>query len=218
MPLILAVEPDRVQASHLSSMVRGRLHAELVLADAAEAALAKLGARVPDLILTSALLSTKDEAALADWLRKLDSAAAAHVQTLTIPLLEAPAPPQSPSRTGIFSLAALAERTSSPAAMDGCDPAVFAEQCAEYLAHDAKDRADEDDVAEVAAPITIEKRVVEAPPVVAKPSPLVVSVSNHEPIEAIVEPPPPPQMTESAGEGIEIDLTALLDEKVFQQL
>src|SRR5262245_66661348 len=127
MPLILAVEPDRLQAHHLSSMVRGRLRAELVLADAAETALAQLGGRVPDLILTSALLSAKDETALADWLRTLNGAAA-HVQTLTIPMLEAPAQRQSPSRTGIFSLAALNDRVSSPAAPDGCDPAVFAEQ------------------------------------------------------------------------------------------
>src|SRR5262245_44385065 len=166
MPLILAVEPDRLQANHLSSMVRGRLRAELVLADAAETALAKLGDRVPDLILTSALLSAKDETALADWLRKLDSAAAAHVQTLTIPVLEAPAPRQSPSRTGIFSLAALADRVSSPAAPDGCDPAVFAEQCAEYLERAAKDRAAGDDVAEVEAPAAIKRAIVEPPPVV----------------------------------------------------
>src|SRR5262245_48091935 len=169
MPLILAVEPDRLQASHLSSMVRGRLRAELVLADAAETALAQLGERIPDLILTSALLSTKDETALADWLRRLDGAVAAHVQTLTIPVLEAPAQRQSPSRTGIFSLAALSERASSPAAPDGCDPAVFAEQCAEYLKRAAKDRADVDVVAEVEPPAAIEKPVIDASPIVIPP-------------------------------------------------
>jgi hypothetical protein len=64
MPLILAIEPDRKQAGQLTAMVRGRLHAELVLADSAERALAALGQRIPDLVLTSALLSPKDESAL----------------------------------------------------------------------------------------------------------------------------------------------------------
>ncbi len=91
MPLILAIEPDRRQANQLNAMVRGRLHAELVLAGTAEDALAALGDRVPDLILTSALLSPKDECALADRLRVLDGAAA-HVQTLTVPVLAPPSP------------------------------------------------------------------------------------------------------------------------------
>ena len=76
MPLILAIEPDRRQASQLTAMVRGRLHAELVLGESAERALAALGQRVPDLILTSALLSPKDENALGERLRALDGAAA----------------------------------------------------------------------------------------------------------------------------------------------
>src|SRR5688572_14657942 len=76
MPLILAIEPDRQQANELAAIVRGRLRAELILADTAEPALVALGDRVPDLILTSALLSTKDEAVLAERLRMLDAAAA----------------------------------------------------------------------------------------------------------------------------------------------
>ena len=55
------------------------------LGDSAESALRALGERVPDVILTSALLSPRDEAVVAGWLRALD-AAAAHVQTLTIPV------------------------------------------------------------------------------------------------------------------------------------
>jgi hypothetical protein len=73
---------------------------------------------------------------LAEWLRTLDIAAA-HVQTLTCPVLETPAK-ASPGRTGIFAL--LPERVSSPAAPDGCDPAVFAEQCAAYLERAAAER------------------------------------------------------------------------------
>src|SRR5437667_3825427 len=102
MPLILAIEPDRHQASQLTAVVRGRLRAELVLADSAERALAALGDRVPDLVVTSAFLSPKDETALADWLRALD-ATAAHVQTLTIPVLDAPRPRAHAGR-GVLSV------------------------------------------------------------------------------------------------------------------
>jgi len=131
MALILAIEPDRRQANQLNSMVRGRLRAELVLGDSAERALAALGDRVPDLILTTALLSPKDETALADRLRKLDGTAA-HVQTLTIPMLASPRSQASGgSRGGVLS-ALIGDRPQS-AMIEGCDPAVFAEQCAAYL-------------------------------------------------------------------------------------
>jgi len=128
MALILAVEPDRHQASQLAAIARGRLRAELVIEGTAERALAALGDRVPDLILTAALLSPKDEAALAERLRALDSAAA-HVHTLTIPVLAAP---RSRPRIGGM-LSALRRDKSQAAEPDGCDPAVFAEQCATYL-------------------------------------------------------------------------------------
>jgi hypothetical protein len=128
MPLILAVEPDRHQASQLTAIARGRLHAELVIEATAERALAALGDRVPDLILTAALLSPKDEAALGDRLRALDSAAA-HIPTITIPVLAAP---RSRPRLGGM-LSALRREKPQASEVDGCDPAVFAEQCATYL-------------------------------------------------------------------------------------
>jgi hypothetical protein len=130
MPLILAIEPDRRQASQLTAMVRGRLHAELVLGESAERALAALGQRVPDLILTSALLSPKDENALGERLRALDGAAA-HVQTLTIPVL-ASGSGRGGSRAGGV-LSALRREKAKLATHEGCDPGVFAEQCKEYL-------------------------------------------------------------------------------------
>ncbi len=86
MPLILAIEPDRRQASKVAAIVKNRLHAEIVSGDTTEHAVEALAGRVPDLILTSLLLSRKDEAALADWLRESDEAGA-HVQTLVIPVL-----------------------------------------------------------------------------------------------------------------------------------
>ena len=127
MALILAIEPDRNQANQLTAMARGRLHADLVIEATAERAFAELGDRVPDLILTAALLSPRDEAALGERLRALESAAA-HVHTLTIPVLAAP---RSRPRVGGMLSALRRDRASSE--LDGCDPAVFAEQCATYL-------------------------------------------------------------------------------------
>jgi len=145
MALILAIESDRRQVTYLTAMVRGRLRAELVLGDSAEDALQRLGDRVPDLILASALLSPKDEQALGDRLRRLNGVAA-HVQTLTLPVLGPPAPQTTSARGGVLS-ALLGDRGPA-SAPDGCDPAVFAEQCQEYLrrAEEEKDarRHDED--------------------------------------------------------------------------
>jgi hypothetical protein len=128
MDLILAIEPDRRQANQLRSIVRTRLGAELVLAESAERGLAALGDRVPDLILTSALLSPKDEILLDKRLHALNSAAS-HIQTLTIPMLGSP----KPEKNGGGMLSALGLGRSRAIIPDGCDPAVFADRCAEYL-------------------------------------------------------------------------------------
>ena len=182
MALILAIEPDRRQANQLNSMVRGRLRAELVLGDSAERALAALGDRVPDLILTTALLSPKDETALADRLRKLDGTAA-HVQTLTIPMLASPrSQASSGSRGGVLS-ALIGDRPQS-AMIEGCDPAVFAEQCAAYLERAAAERASHahliDERFEEPAP------AVERPPIVREPEFVedFVSVQAETPVAA----------------------------------
>jgi hypothetical protein len=90
MPLILAIEPDKRQSSQLAAVVKG-LHAELVHRAGAAEALGALQGRVPDLVLTTSLISPKDDSALAAHLREL-GAAAAHVQTVTIPLLGTAAP------------------------------------------------------------------------------------------------------------------------------
>src|SRR5262249_689113 len=159
MPLILAIEPDKRQASQLTAMVRGRLHAEFVLGDTAERALAALGQRVPDLILTSPLLSPKDEAALGERLRALDGAAA-HVQTLTTPVLASSSGRglSVGSATGLLS--ALRRDKSSPSTSAGCDPGVFAEQCREYLERAATERQlfeEQRQVAEEAAAVKAKK-------------------------------------------------------------
>src|SRR5205814_9485345 len=85
MPIILAIEPDRRQAAHLAGVVRHKVEAELILANTTEGALDAIGNRVPDMVLVPALLSPQDDAALAAALRVI--AAAAHVRTLTIPVL-----------------------------------------------------------------------------------------------------------------------------------
>src|SRR5215813_15256992 len=86
MQLILAIEPDRRQAQQITSMVRAHLNAELVIAGSTSKALKALGERVPDIILTPALLPPADDALLADRLRELGPAAG-HIQAVTIPIL-----------------------------------------------------------------------------------------------------------------------------------
>jgi hypothetical protein len=134
MPIILAIEPDRRQAAHVSAIVRHRVGAELILADTTEAALDAIGSRVPDLVLVPALLSPQDDAALNAALRVI--AAAAHVRALTIPVFANGVEPES--RGGLLSRWM---RGRSDASSDGCDPAVFAEQIKEYLREAAAERA-----------------------------------------------------------------------------
>ena len=128
MPLILAIEPDRKQAGRLTLLTRGLPGAELVLADSTEQALAALNGRVPNLILTSLLLSPKDEAGL----RALNGSGVP-VPTLMIPVFATAI--LAAAEPGGF-LARLpwsrAGATVAPGTA-GCDPAVFASQIWEYL-------------------------------------------------------------------------------------
>lgn len=126
-PLILAIDPDRQQAPQLTSIARG-LSVELVLAESATHALVALSERLPDLILTPPLLSRRDDIALTERLREL-GAAGAHIQTLTIPILEAFEPPSRGG--GMFS--ALRQERPRAAGPAGCDAVTFAEQIAVYL-------------------------------------------------------------------------------------
>lgn len=135
MSLILAIEPDRRQAAQLTGLIRRHTAAELILADTTERAISAIGQRVPDLVLVPVLLAPQDDAALAAALRVV--AAAAHVQTLTIPLLGAPQLKRSAH--GVLSLLGRDQlRGSSP---DSCDPTVFAEQIVSYLERAAEGRA-----------------------------------------------------------------------------
>src|SRR5712692_9261368 len=134
MPIDLAIEPDRRQAAHRTAIVR-KVGADLVLADTTEGALDAIGNRVPDLVIVPALLSPQDDAALAAALRII--AAAAHVRTLTIPVLANGAKFTKP---GGMLAKWRRGRTESPAP-DGCEPSVFAEQINAYLMEAAAERA-----------------------------------------------------------------------------
>ena len=133
MPLVLAVVADRQQAAQLTALARGRLSVDLVQAEEAGEALLALNGRVPDLILTSPLMSPFDDGVLAEYLREL-GAAGAHVQTLRIPVLRST---QKQSAKGFFSLRRKRAVQSTP---DGCDPDVFADEVALYLARAAEER------------------------------------------------------------------------------
>lgn len=193
--LVAAIEPDREQAARLSGIVRGRLGAELVLAESVARALAALGERIPDLILTPALMSTRDEAALAERLRDLGPAAA-HVQTVTVPRIGGAVAAHASS--GIFKKF----RRSTPAAPapDGCEPDVFAQQVSAYLQRARADRSSTAAV-EPATPPSIVEAVIhpvvelslEEPPVDLPLDEISVApsldVSEPDSI-AIVEPQP----------------------------
>ena len=69
MPLILVVDPNRQQAARVAAVLRRRARTEVVIAESATGALDAVAARVPDVLLTSALLSEREESVLADWLR-----------------------------------------------------------------------------------------------------------------------------------------------------
>lgn len=136
MPLILAIEPDRRQASRITALARNPLNVELIVTDSAERAVAAIAQRVPDLILTPKLLSSKDESILDARLRELD-ADGRHVQTLMIPML-ASARSSGKKESGLLNrLRWSSEEDSS----DGCDPAVFAAEIAQYLERAAAERA-----------------------------------------------------------------------------
>src|SRR5256885_5948056 len=176
MPIILAIEPDRRQAAHVSAIVRHRVGAELILADTTEAALDAIGSRVPDLVLVPALLSPQDDAALNAALRVI--AAAAHVRALTIPVFGKGV--EQESRGGLLSRWM---RGRSEAPSEGCDPAVFAEQIKDYMREAAAERAAaiEDDL----------DPIVVAPPITRRDSPVVdeafATVDEFAAREPIVE-------------------------------
>jgi hypothetical protein len=194
MPLILAIEPDRRQAAQLKRLVRGSVDADLVLADTTELALEAIGDRIPDLVLVPALLSPQDDAALATALRVI--AAAARVQTLTIPVFAGSVAPTRGSGGGGV-LAKWRRSREQPASPEGCDPGVFAEQIAAYLAEGAAVReAQNEALEEYEPPVT--QKIVE--PFAAADEPTVepwaeyaLELRAKAALEPWTEPAPEPQ-------------------------
>ena len=138
MQLILAIDSDPRRSEQLANLVHARLAVDLVQATSAGEGLHALKDRVPDLILTSPLLSPFDDGVLDEYLRDLGSAAT-HVQTVRIPMLSTG--PRKKSAAGrLFSLGRKKPQTSS-AAPDGCDPKVFADEIAHYLTRSLEEKA-----------------------------------------------------------------------------
>ena len=163
MSIILAIEPDRRRAAQLTGMARVHLRAELLVAPNASEAIDALAGRVPDVLLTAPLLPSQEEAAIGDYLRQLGSGAA-HVQTLTIPLLA--------SGSGDHDrpvLSAFRRGRGQRSEAEGCDPAVFAEQITEYL-REARERR-----------VTPTVAVADVPP----PPPPSVDATNVETLPAL---------------------------------
>jgi hypothetical protein len=164
MSLILAIEPDQRQAAQLADLVRGRLNADLVHAHTTEGALtalAGIGDRVPDLVLVPSLLSAQEDAEIAGALRVI--AAAANVRMLTIPMLADPEQP--PQHRGVFAKLRGRKPQTTPG---GCDPAVFAEQIASYLAEAAAERrAAQEADADLVSPEADDLKAAAAAPIAA---------------------------------------------------
>ena len=112
MALVLAVEPDHRQASILKRIVREQVRAELVVVDSRDAAVAALNARVPDVILLTALLSPRDEEELVAYLRTLSGAQ--HIQTHTIPQMESTAADMEPKSGGGLFGKLLGKKEAAP--------------------------------------------------------------------------------------------------------
>ena len=134
MSLVLAVQPDPDQAARLSSVCR-RIGAELVLAASAPEALAALGGRVPDVVLTAPLLPAADDAAIAERLRTLGEDAL-HVQALAAPILGQPV--VEPQARGLLKAFRRPRPAAGPAV---CDPLAFAGELSGHLLRAVAERA-----------------------------------------------------------------------------
>ena len=200
-PLILAIEPDRGNASQLKS-IASQVNAELRLTDSVEAALAALEERMPDLILTPPLLSARDDMALAGRLRELGNAAA-HIQTLTIPTLQSAEPPLA----GMFATLRRDKPKPRPAGPEACEATTFAEQVAVYLGGAMEARRRHSGSSDVP----------DAPAVHTSPAPRAPRIDDLPSVaefdltafisEQLLDPPPVPPVNEPSTLG---DLSAFL--------
>ncbi|MGH9409199.1 MAG: hypothetical protein ACRD1V_07070 [Vicinamibacterales bacterium] len=129
MPLVLAIEPDLRQAAIVKRVVREKVQADVVVVDSRDAALEAIRARVPDVLLLSALLSPRDEDELISHLRTLNNVD--HLQTHTIPLLASSL--QRNEDGAAQGLLSRFRRKKEAAGVSGCDPDAFAEEVRVFL-------------------------------------------------------------------------------------
>lgn len=90
MNLVLAIEPDSSQADPLSSIIRTKLGADLVVVTSGYAAIVAMNQRVPDLVLFGRAVSQDQRTKIVTHLRSLTGA---QVLALDIPQLTGGAPP-----------------------------------------------------------------------------------------------------------------------------
>ena len=103
-----------------------------MLVDSRDAAVAALTARIPDVILLTALLSPRDEEELVSYLRTL--AGAQHIQTHTIPQLASTAADMEQKGGGGLFGKLLGKKDSGPkVTMGGCDPDLFADEIRTFI-------------------------------------------------------------------------------------
>ena len=141
MALVLAVEPDHRQASILKRIIRDKVRADLVLVDSRDAAVAALTARIPDVILLTALLSPRDEEELVTYLRTL--AGAQHIQTHTIPQLASTAADMEQKSGGGLFGKLLGKKDPVPRVlMGGCDPDLFADEIRTFIETATKQKSE----------------------------------------------------------------------------
>ena len=131
MALVLAVEPDHRQAGILKRILRDVVHADLVVVDSRDAAIAALQARVPDVILLTQLLSPRDEQELVAYLRTLSGAG--HIQTHTIPQLASTAADMEQKSGGLFGKLLGKKEAAPKLLMGGCDPDLFADEIRTFI-------------------------------------------------------------------------------------
>ncbi len=134
MPLILVIVADPHEAAQLATLIQGRLPVDLVQAAEVGEGLLALEDRIPDLILTSPLMSPFDDGVLDEYLRDLGTAGA-HVQTLRIPVLS-----QAPKKTKRLGFSLRRRSKSEAPTIDGCEPKVFADEIEQYLARAAEEK------------------------------------------------------------------------------
>src|SRR5688572_1458370 len=186
MSTVLVVQPDEVQADVLRRIFAKRVGAELVMVHSSREAVEEIAARMPDLILLSALLSPKDEDELIKHLRTLDGAS--HLQTITIPQFRT-GPAQAPAKKGgLFS------KKSKAPAPTGCDPMAFAEEVVVHLkdACEIRNRvqaqkSSKNVIAPFATPPVIEEGMA-APPSAFDTTPFQSNYVAPEPEQYIPEP------------------------------